>query len=325
MKTNHENTNHNQLQTMKYAIIIPAKNEEQSLPVLLDALIAQTLTPVAVIVVNDQSTDNTAAITETYTKKHPFIHHLKKQNRLDTYALGGKVVETFHYGLNYLNKLNIEYDYVVKMDADIHFDSSLFSNIASRVNDSKPTGIASCTPYTLENGERIYIHSPRWHTNGDFKVYNKTCLEEIGGLIPDLGWDCADNIIAMSKGWETKVFRDLYYQQSRPIGRHSVKKGIIRQGTGAYKLRYSMLYIAVKMGHDLMKPPYVAGSFYYLRGIIKARLSNSSRTLTKKQAKLLRKLLWESMMDRIKHKEYQIFQRKTLYAKRKKQTEVVKH
>lgn len=48
------------------SIIIPARNEEYNLPTLLSSLKVQTLTPDEVIVVDDNSEDNTAAI----AKKH---------------------------------------------------------------------------------------------------------------------------------------------------------------------------------------------------------------------------------------------------------------
>lgn len=56
---------------MSIAIIIPAKNEEATLPKLLDALAAQTTLPDEVIVVNSHSTDNTAELACSYGDKLP--------------------------------------------------------------------------------------------------------------------------------------------------------------------------------------------------------------------------------------------------------------
>jgi len=42
------------------AVIIPARNEEKNLPTLLQSIKEQTVTPAEIIVVDDQSTDNTA-------------------------------------------------------------------------------------------------------------------------------------------------------------------------------------------------------------------------------------------------------------------------
>lgn len=43
-------------------VVVPARDAEQTLPALLDALAAQTVTPLEVVVVDDASTDGTAAL-----------------------------------------------------------------------------------------------------------------------------------------------------------------------------------------------------------------------------------------------------------------------
>jgi glycosyltransferase involved in cell wall biosynthesis len=293
---------------MQYVIIIPAKNEELNLPLVLNSLVKQTLPPRMAVVVDDHSTDNTPAITQAYRNKHPFIQYLKKEGKQNTYQLGGKVVGVFHYGLEHIKHQGIDFDYVIKMDADIQFDAGLFEQLAKRTQHMEEYGILSCTPYVEKNGQRTPIHSPLWHTNGDFKMYKTQCLGQIGGLIPQLGWDCADNIMAMEQGWRTWVFRDLFYRQNRPIGRNSLKKGIVRQGVGAYKLRYSLLYVLAKIVHDAFKPPYLISGVYYLHGCLKSFFHRYTRTITKKQGKMLRALLWQSMWARLKNKEFQIFQ-----------------
>ncbi len=53
-------------QAMRLSVIIPARNEEQTLPLLLDDLLHQQLAPHEIIVVNDESTDETAAIARSF-------------------------------------------------------------------------------------------------------------------------------------------------------------------------------------------------------------------------------------------------------------------
>jgi glycosyltransferase involved in cell wall biosynthesis len=292
---------------LKYAIIIPAKNEEESLPRTLDSIVSQTKLPEVVVIVDDSSTDNTSRVIKKYSDKYPFIKYSLKQGKNNTYSLGGKVVEVFNHGLKFIDDKGYDYDYVVKMDADIFFREGLFQELTERLKNQK-FGIVSCTPYMLIDKTKLFINSPGWHTNGDFKMYHKKCLEKIGGLKKDLGWDCADNIMAMNNGWDTMVFRDLYYEQVRPIGRYSVKKGIVRQGIGAYKLRHSLPYILIKIMHDMVKKPYIIGGFYYLQGYFKAYFKFPERTLSKREGKILRGLLWKSFFDRLRNGDFVIFQ-----------------
>ncbi len=53
----------------KVSVIIPARNEEFNLGRLLDSLIKQTYKNIEILVINDQSTDNTASIITRYMKK----------------------------------------------------------------------------------------------------------------------------------------------------------------------------------------------------------------------------------------------------------------
>ena len=51
---------------MIVSVIIPARNEEKNIPVLLDSLMVQTYRPQEIIVVDDHSTDRTGEITRQY-------------------------------------------------------------------------------------------------------------------------------------------------------------------------------------------------------------------------------------------------------------------
>ena len=56
---------------MKYYIIIPAHNEADFIALTLESLVSQTVVPSKVVVVNDNSTDETAAIVEGFIKYNP--------------------------------------------------------------------------------------------------------------------------------------------------------------------------------------------------------------------------------------------------------------
>ena len=51
------------------SILIPARNEAQNLPVLLEALFHQTYTHIEIIVYDDQSADDTPVLIETFAAK----------------------------------------------------------------------------------------------------------------------------------------------------------------------------------------------------------------------------------------------------------------
>ena len=63
---------------MKYVLITPARNEEAFIKKTLDSVVAQTALPERWVIVDDNSTDRTAEIVESYTKRHPWIELVRR-------------------------------------------------------------------------------------------------------------------------------------------------------------------------------------------------------------------------------------------------------
>ncbi|MFN5772898.1 glycosyltransferase family 2 protein, partial [Flavobacterium sp.] len=58
---------------LRFAVVIPTYNEEAFIGQTLASLMAQTQLPEQIIVVNDGSTDNTAAIVESFAAQYAQI------------------------------------------------------------------------------------------------------------------------------------------------------------------------------------------------------------------------------------------------------------
>ncbi|MEG3658567.1 glycosyltransferase [Arenibacter palladensis] len=67
---------------MKLSIVIPCYNMEKYLPVCLNSLLCQDIDPInyEIIIVNDESQDDTLLIAKTFAKKHNHIHVIDKKN-----------------------------------------------------------------------------------------------------------------------------------------------------------------------------------------------------------------------------------------------------
>jgi glycosyltransferase involved in cell wall biosynthesis len=294
---------------MKYVIVIPAKNEENFIEETIRSIISQTIKPLACLFVDDNSNDRTPEIIAKYVSEIDYMNTIRlEENDEADYQVGGHVVEIFNAGKKYLDEKKVDYDYIVKLDADISFEKDFFEKIFPKLRTQR-YGIVSGTPYYFENGKKIYDLSPKFHSRGQFKIYNKNCIDDIGGIPSSLGWDSADNIRAIGRGWKTETFRDLHYQMHRLIGgKFSLKNGRIKHGMGAYFLRYNELYLFIRFLHDLSKPP-VIGAFYYLFGYFKAMFSKQDFVLTKEESKVLRKLLWQSLFERFKNGDFYLLQK----------------
>ena len=64
---------------LKYYAIIPAYNEEAFMRITLESIAAQTVLPAKVVVVNDNSTDNTAAIVTEFAREHAWLSLVNKK------------------------------------------------------------------------------------------------------------------------------------------------------------------------------------------------------------------------------------------------------
>ncbi len=58
------------------SILIPARNEADNLPTILDQLINLDPRPLEIIILNDQSTDNTEEILQTFGRRYPSIRYI---------------------------------------------------------------------------------------------------------------------------------------------------------------------------------------------------------------------------------------------------------
>jgi biofilm PGA synthesis N-glycosyltransferase PgaC len=290
---------------MKYAVVIPAKNEEETLAHVLQSVADQTIQPLKCLVVDDGSDDKTPEIIAEFNKKYPFIDGYRNENK-KKYVVGGHVVQVFNIGKNVLDEQKVDYDYIIKLDADLKFEPTFMEQIDNRLKElGGKWGIVSGTPFYYHNNKKLYEVSPQWHSHGQFKIYSKKCLDEIGGIKLMLGWDCADNIQAIDAGWQTQAFRDINYEMFRKVGgKSSLLRGRIKHGMGAHNLRYPPLYMLIKLTHDLLKPPYIIGSLYYLYGYFKNMFSNNKKQLSKAQVKLLRRLFWSSFTERFRNNQF---------------------
>ena len=61
------------------SVVVPNYNHAELLPHCLDALLAQTVQPMEIIVVDDGSTDNSVSVIEGYCQRHAHIRLLRNE------------------------------------------------------------------------------------------------------------------------------------------------------------------------------------------------------------------------------------------------------
>jgi len=162
-----------------YVVISPVRDEEVYLRFTIESMLAQTIRPVEWIIVNDGSTDNTAAIIDEYASQHPWIRAVHRDNRGFRKA-GGGVVEAFNDGYRALS--NDNWQFIVKMDGDLTFQPDYFEKCLNNFQRDPRLGIGGGVICYIENSVKRIEFCPEFHVRGATKIYRRACWEAIGGF-----------------------------------------------------------------------------------------------------------------------------------------------
>ena len=122
---------------MKFYIIIPAHNEAEFIGRTLRSLSEQSLKPDRLVVVNDQSSDDTSKIVEDFAERFPFISLINITSS-EAHLPGSKVINAFNQGLSQLDN---QYDVICKFDADLIFPKNYLETIDKHFRTNPKTGM----------------------------------------------------------------------------------------------------------------------------------------------------------------------------------------
>ena len=228
---------------MKIYIVIPAHNESDFIGLTLQSLVNQSFLPSKIVVVNDQSTDDTPKIVDEFIEKHPFIQ-LKNTTSSEAHQPGSKVINAFNAGLAELDEY---YDLICKFDADLIFPENYLESIVEIFKKDAKIGMAAGHCTIEKKGEWIIENlTDKDHIRGALKAYRKDCFKAIGGLKPAMGWDTVDELLAQFHGWKIVTTEKLYVKHLKPTGaNYNTKASRYKQGKAFYRLGYGFLITAI--------------------------------------------------------------------------------
>lgn len=259
----------------RYVIITPVRDEEGYIASTIESVCSQSVRPVEWIIVNDGSTDGTGEIVDRFAREHSWIRPVHRENR-GFRKPGGGVMEAFYAGYKLIQCQ--EWDYLVKLDADLTFDADYFDKCFQRFQQDPKLGIGGGEIRHEIAGEMKAEKNPDFHVRGATKIYRRACWEAIDGLWTGSGWDTIDEVKANMKGWKTYTFTELGLFHHRFTG---TEEGLVRDrvkhGVGCYVAGYHPLFVAASCMKRLTQKPRVIGSLAILYGFLKAHMTRPPR------------------------------------------------
>ena len=282
---------------MNFYIIIPAHNEETVIAKTLESLVAQSLKPKKVVVVNDNSSDRTKTIINQFVSKHDFIS-LVNSNSSDEHLPGSKIINAFYKGYDTLDE---DYDVICKFDADLIFPQHYLEQLAVHFNKDAQLGMVAGFCYIEKNNAWVLENLTRKdHIRGALKAYRKQCFLDIGKLKPSMGWDTVDELLAKYYNWTLLTDNSLHVKHLKPTGISYNKASKYMQGEAMYKMRYGFIITLI----SALKLAYKKKSFklftYYILGYFRGKRFNLEQLVTKEQGKFIRRLRWQGMFEKFK-------------------------
>ncbi|MCF7561191.1 glycosyltransferase family 2 protein [Sabulilitoribacter multivorans] len=282
---------------MNFYIIIPAHNEESSIGLTLDSLVNQTLLPKRLMVVNDNSTDNTQDIVEAYAKKHSWISLVNSKSS-NIHLPGSKIINAFYKGYELLDE---NYDVICKFDADLIFPKNYLETLSNHYSSNIKLGMVSGFCYIEKDGSWVLENLTRKdHIRGALKAYKKGCFLEIGKLKPSMGWDTIDELLAKYYGWDILTDESLHVKHLKPTGMSYNKASKYLQGEAMYKMRYGFVITFISALKLAYKKRSLGLLNDYIAGYFKAKKENMPFLVSEEEGTFIRDLRWKGIIGKLK-------------------------
>jgi glycosyltransferase involved in cell wall biosynthesis len=195
------------LRNDRILVVTVARNEEISLNSSIRSILAQTLQPIRIVIVDDRSIDHTFEVANSLAKKNLIISVVRRISNSKV-EHSEEIPKAFNNGLK---SVSGDWDFLAKVDADIILDPNYFDIIINAFQYEPRLGIA---------GGRT-TNEPTVTVRGANRVIRRQCWETItpNGLMPEI--DVEDSYIdlkATYKGWYVRLVPEAKSIHLRPTG-----------------------------------------------------------------------------------------------------------
>ncbi|WP_165826249.1 glycosyltransferase family A protein [Rhodococcus globerulus] len=251
-------------------------NEAANIAVLAQQLTRSTVKPIAWIVVDDGSSDDSrGSLSSVPTDVNTIV--LTRDNAGG--LIGGSAFTAWQYGVDHALSLYPDLSYIMKLDADVELPSDYLQKVLETFADSPE--IALVGGVLIEKADREQtIHVP-----GPVKMYSAAGYRSLDSVPRVVGFDVMDEIAIKDAGLKVIVRKDLPFRVRRPIGAsQGLVHGRRRNGQVCKWTGYWTPYFVLHATRYAFRKPYFVGSFAMIAGYLKASASPYSEHLRRAHA-----------------------------------------
>lgn len=268
-------------QRFKILCIVPFLNEAAYLPRFLQSMAEQSRPADLLVLVDDGSSDGSAALAHEFAAAHVNVTVLQRSPRPRSRDRLAEAAElrAFQWALG---EIHSSWDLLAKLDADLQLTPDFVSSLESAFLEHSCLGVAGAYLSTIDSdtGAIVRERCDPQHVRGACKFYRRACFEQIAPLQPCLGWDTIDEIAARARGWQTQSIgcADGDPIHLRPLGSVDGRlRAQYRWGMCAFGIGQHPLWVALSAVRRLSDAPPVLGSAAFVAGWMMARLRRHSR------------------------------------------------
>lgn len=265
---------------ISYVLISPARNEEKNIERTIESMVKQSHLPLRWVIVNDGSTDSTAAIVKKYLPLYKWIELVEMPSRRDR-SFAAKV-NSFNEG--YTRIKHLEHEVIGNLDADLSFENDYLEFLMEQFVIDPSLGVAG-TIFKEDGGYSTDKDSFEGdtHVPGGCQLFRRKCFEDIGGYVPIRagGIDWIAVTTARMRGWKTRSFREKFFFHHRSLGtaeRSGLASGF-QYGEKAYYLGGHPLWELLRVCYRMARRPYVIGGAVLGMGYVWAFLRRTPRAV----------------------------------------------
>lgn len=274
---------------MSYVLITPARNEEAFVDRTLQSVVRQTVLPLRWVIVNDGSTDATAAIVRPYLADHPWIELIDRPVRQDRHFAAK--VNAFNAGQDRVR--NLSYDIIGNLDADVSLDLDHFEFLLGEFEKNPRLGVAGTVFKEDGYSSETDSFEGQTHVSGQCQLFRRQCFEEIGGYRPHRGGGIDWMAVATARmiGWKTQSFREKCFFHHRRMGTAERNRiaSTFSYGEKDYYLGGHPVWELFRVGYRMTRRPYLVDGAALGLGYVWAFLRRAKRPVSRELMRFHRK------------------------------------